>query len=109
MSWLNPKYIEDTTFKEVVNVINYVHPSGNMYTLKCINIYPFSPCEEDVYLIHKFYDEHNKLVCEYDCLNDEDQAIEMFDEFFYENIYDIILDDNMNIRKRLIELFKEEL
>ena len=84
MSWLNPKYIEDTTFKEVANVINYVHPSGNIYTLKCINIYGL--CEEEVYFIHKFYDEHNKLVCQYEGLNNEFDAIRMFNLDFNENI-----------------------
>ena len=86
MSWLNPKYIKNTTFKEVANVINYVHPSGNIYTLKCINTYPFGLCEEEVYLIHKFYDEHNKLVCQYEGLNNENEAIEMFNAYFDENI-----------------------
>ena len=84
---------------------------GKTFYMKFISKFLFGyACPDEVDYCAEFYDKNYKLIYEVDESEVEDleniiSYIDEFNEYFYKNIYDVFLDDNLNICKCINDLF----
>jgi len=114
MSWLSLNSIQSKTAikYDIINLIDPIY-QDKTFTMKFIKKYPYGYFEEeDIWYSAEFYDTHNNLIFSANMSNIGgsnviEDYIDLFNEYFYENIYDIFLDDELDIGKSIHELFNE--
>ncbi len=113
MSWLSLASIQNNSAinYEIINLVGSIY-QDKTFTMKFITEYPEGYFEEDVCYSAEFYDIHNNLIFFADMGNTGNSAnfedyIDLFNEYFYKNIYDIFLDDELDIGESIHELFND--